>query len=251
AASVWSAPPGAINEFPAAFFLRFLRNHGLIGRGSWQWRTISGGSQAYVCAIVAQLGQRAFKRTPVAGMERTADGVAICLTNGTRREFDTAVLACHANEAAQLLIDASPEESAALGCFSYSKNHVALHTDSAMLPSRERARASWNYVTEDCRNQDSLTVTYHLNRLQALETQTDYCVTVNPTSALSRDEVKRDLCYEHPAYTFRTLEGQQRIAELNGKNRIYFAGAHLGYGFHEDGVASAVRVDELLGVKDA
>jgi len=252
ASAVWSTPPGGIDEFPAGFLLNFLRNHGLTGGDDrWRWRTVTGGSRAYVNAIVERLGCSALAATPVTGLHRTADGVNLCLGSGGQRSFAAVVLACHANQARELILDKSPEEASALDCFTYTKNRVVLHTDSNLLPARPGARASWNYVTQDCRRDAPLTATYHLNRLQALETPEDYCVTVNPPPELNPELILRDLQYEHPAYTFRTLEGQERVAAINGRDRVFYAGAHLGYGFHEDGVASAARVAEMLGVADA
>jgi predicted NAD/FAD-binding protein len=252
ASAVWSTPPGGIDEFPAEFLLNFLRNHGLIGGDDrWRWRTVTGGSRAYVNAIVERLGCSALAATPVTGLHRTADGVNLCLGSGGQRSFAAVVLACHANQARELILDKSPEEASALDCFTYTKNRVVLHTDSNLLPARPGARASWNYMTQDCRRDAPLTATYHLNRLQALETPEDYCVTVNPPPELNPELILRDLQYEHPAYTFRTLEGQERVAAINGRDRVFYAGAHLGYGFHEDGVASAARVAEMLGVADA
>jgi predicted NAD/FAD-binding protein len=252
ASAVWSTPPGGIEGFPAEFFIRFLRNHGLLGSDDrWRWRTITGGSRVYVNAIVEHLGNGVFSETPVREVRRCGDGARVCLGNGEQQDFDAVVLACHANEAADLIQDATPEEEEALACFTYTRNRVVLHADSSLLPSRPSVRASWNYVTEDCHAQAPLSVTYHLNRLQSLDSETDYCVTVNPPPGLHPELVLRELDYSHPTYTFRTLEGQRRLAAINGKDRIYYAGAHLGYGFHEDGVASAAQVATMLGVNDA
>ncbi len=252
ASAVWSMPPGGIESFPAGFFLRFLRNHGLIGGGDrWRWRTIAGGSRAYVNAIIEHLGRDAFSSTPVNAVKRCGNGVSLVLGGGEQCHFDATVLACHADQAADLLTNATDDEREALACFTYTKNRVVLHTDSSLLPARPHSRASWNYVTDDCHVAAPLTVTYHLNRLQSIESVADYCVTVNPPAFLRSETVLRDLEYDHPAYTFRTLEGQRRLGALNGKDGIYYAGAHLGYGFHEDGVGSAARVATMLGVDDA
>lgn len=249
-AAVWSTPPDQTDDFPAAYLLRFLYNHGLIGGAGterWRWRTVQGGSRAYVNAITDRL-PRALKETPVQGVLREATGVTIQLPGDELEQFDAVVFACHADEALALLGDATPEEQAALGCFSYTSNQVVLHTDSTRLPEREAARASWNYMTSDCRRpQADLALTYHLNRLQSLRDGTDYCVSVNSEFPIAADSIIRRFEYSHPRYTFDTLNGQRLVQQLNGRRNTFFAGAHLGHGFHEDGVASAYRVAALLG----
>jgi predicted NAD/FAD-binding protein len=252
AAAVWSMPPGEVETFPAQYLLRFLYNHGLIGggKGRWRWRSVSGGSRAYVKAITDRLGCAARVNAPVAAVRRCADGVDVCLADGRRREYDAIVLACHADEALALLADASPAEEAALGAFAYTRNQVILHTDAGLLPGRRAARASWNYLTRDCRRQDGeLALTYHLNRLQSIWNGEDYCVSVNAQLAIDAAKVVSVMTYDHPRYTFRTLEGQRGVEAINGRRRTFFVGAHLGYGFHEDGVASAYRVAAMLGVQ--
>jgi predicted NAD/FAD-binding protein len=176
-------------------------------------------------------------------------GVTVCLAGGLSRRFDAVVLACHADEALELLGDASPEEREALGCFSYSTNRVVLHTDASFLPPERAAWASWNYVTADCRREDaSLALTYHMNRLQSLQTPKPICVSVNPQGPFSENTVVQDMTYTHLRYMFATLEGQRRLSAISGERRTYFAGAHMGHGFHEDGVESAYRVAAMLGV---
>jgi len=251
AAAVWSAPPGSIGDFPARYVLGFLQNHGIIGlQPAYAWRTVEGGSRAYVRRMTATFACRMRLSTPVRAIRRDADGVDVALADGTGRTFDTVVLACHADEALRLLADASPAEQHALEGFSYSANHAVLHTDASMLPVRSAARASWNYVTDDCRGpQVALGMTYHLNRLQALAEPVDYCVTINREAPTSLRGVIREMTYTHPTYTNRTLQAQEELRRLNGARHTYFAGAHLGYGFHEDGFQSGVRVAALLGVE--
>jgi predicted NAD/FAD-binding protein len=150
AAAVWSTPPGEIGSFPLAYFLRFLSNHGIIGlQPAFVWRTVEGGSQRYVRAMTDTFANGVRLSTPVRGISRNADNVTICLASGEGRRFDKIVLACHADEALRLLVDASDDERRALGGFSYTPNPAVLHTDTSMLPRRPMARASWNYVTDD------------------------------------------------------------------------------------------------------
>jgi len=249
AAAVWSAPPHQIESFPAAYMLRFLYNHGLIGggEGRWRWRTVAGGSRVYVKAITGRLPDTR-AATPVLAIERHVDGIGIVLDGGRRERFDSVVIACHADEALALLTDASPQERAALGLFAYTRNRVILHTDATLLPPRQAARASWNYQTRDCHEpQGNVALTYHLNRLQSVWDGCDYCVSVNPELPIAADSIISEFSYDHPQYTFQTLEGQRKVQELNGSRRTFFAGAHLGSGFHEDGVASAYNVAALVG----
>jgi predicted NAD/FAD-binding protein len=248
AAAVWSTPAGSVGDLPARYFLEFLQNHGIIGlQPAFVWRTVSGGSREYVRRLTASFDCRVRLSTPVRAVRRDADGVRVVLADGCERSFDKIVLACHADQALRLLADASVDEEAALRGFSYTVNRAVLHTDASMLPRRYAARASWNYATDDCRVPDgTLGMTYHLNRLQVLDEPVEYCVSLN--AGVAPAAVIRGLTYEHPAYTFGTLAAQQALLSLNGTRHTYYAGAHLGYGFHEDGFQSGVRVAALLGV---
>jgi predicted NAD/FAD-binding protein len=162
--------------------------------------------------------------------------------------FDRVVLACHADDALRLLDDADAEERAALGSFRYTRNRVVLHTDNSTLPRRAPARASWNHAVADCRQPNhDLTLTYDLTRLQGLRGERRYLVSVNPADgAIDPGAVLDEVEFRHPAYTFETLDAQQRLHAINGRRGTHFAGAHLGYGFHEDGYASGARAAEAI-----
>jgi predicted NAD/FAD-binding protein len=250
-AAVWSTPPHEADAFPAQHFLRFIHNHGLIGRTrGLRWRTVSGGSQTYVKRLLAAFPGRTRLSAPVTAVRRGAADVQVMVAGGEWRTFDKVVLACHADEALALLVDPGDEERSALAAFTYTPNRIVLHTDATVLPKRKAARASWNYTTADCRRPGApLALTYHLNRLQAIGPGVDYCVSVNPRLPICPESVIRELSYDHPRFTFETIAAQKRIEALNGERHTYFAGAHLGYGFHEDGFQSAVRVARHLGVE--
>jgi hypothetical protein len=250
AAAVWSTPASGVLEFPARYFLRFLHNHGIIGlQPAFVWRTVQGGSQAYVRAMLDTMPGRTRLQAPVRAVRRDADTATVRLENGDERRFDAVVLACHADDALSLLADASPEEQLALGGFVYTSNRTVLHTDASLLPASERVRASWNYATDDCRDDGSeLGMTFHLNRLQALDEPREYCVSLNARE-IEPSDVIAEMTYEHPTYTFGTLAAQEAVGRIQGERRTFFAGAHLGYGFHEDGYASGARVAAMLGVE--
>ena len=239
--ALWSTAPGRALEFPAAYAIRFFDNHGMLGFGRFRWRTVTGGSRVYVDALTAALGGglhlglgvRSVRREPGSVELRTADGVA--------RTFDRIVVATHADQALRLLEDPSDDERRVLGGFEYARNDAVLHTDASFLP--RRAHASWNYRLGD---DGRATVTYHLNRLQQLDTARDYCVTLNED--VPHEHVVARFAYEQPQYTLTTLRAQRQLPSLSGLRNTYYAGAHFGNGFHEDGLASGVRAARELGV---
>ena len=239
--AVWSTSAARILDFPVDYLLRFLDNHGLIGFGrAHPWRTLKGGSKTYVERILAQLPPGTVRSgDPVAEIRRHAAGATVTTEGGTHDHFDALIMATHADVSQALLVDADTPERDALGMFGYTTNEVVLHTDERVLPRRSRARSAWNVDTLDCELPGSqLTMTYYMNRLQRLDTTEHYCTSVNPGDLISDEHVivKRDM--SHPEYTFRTLDGQSAISKLQGHRGTFYAGAHLGYGFHEDGCRS-------------
>ena len=250
AGAVWSAPFGRVLDFDTASLLRFFDNHGwLTLNGAPPWLTVEGGSREYVSRLVSSLGPRVRKGAPVATVTRTAEGVLVRLARETRvTAYDQVVLACHADQAKRLLASPSESEADTLAAFTYSENRTFLHADRAVLPDRRAAWASWNCDVADCHDdQAPVSLTYHLNRLQALESTSQYCVTLNPASDPGAS-VFAEMLYTHPVLDRAAIRAQSRLRALSGVDRIHFAGAHMYNGFHEDGLRSAVDVARALGV---
>lgn len=247
AAAIWSAPRSELERFPARFLLRFFDNHGMLDlRTRPQWRTIVGGSRRYVEAIAGVLGERVRLGTPVRAIRRQADGVRVETPGGVER-CDEVILATHADESLALLSDATAAERDVLSAMPYQPNDVVLHCDPSLLPHRRRCWAAWNALLFGD-PQLPAAVTYNMTILQGLETRIPLCVTLNSTERIAPSAIFRRLSYSHPLYTLEGESARSRWAEISGANRTHFCGAYWGSGFHEDGVNSALRVCERLGV---
>ncbi len=248
AAAVWSADPRQLWSFPARFLVEFFDNHGMLGfRGRPRWRTVAGGSRRYVDAIVGALGERRVRlATPVRAIARHADHVELSFSaRGEPERFDHVVIATHADQALRLLADAGEREHELLGAFPYQPNDVTLHTDRRLLPRRRRAWASWNYHLLDG-EPGRPTVTYDMNRLQSLHADRELLVTLNRDADVRPEHVLGRFRYDHPVFTSAGIAAQRRRHELDAVPRTSYCGAYWGWGFHEDGVVSALRACERL-----
>jgi predicted NAD/FAD-binding protein len=248
--ALWSTAPERTLDFPAAYAIRFFDNHGMLGFGRFGWRTVRGGSRTYVDALLARLDGRVRVGLGVRALRRDGDGVEVTTDDGRPHRFDKVVVAAHADQALRLLGDPSDDERRLLGAFAYTTNDAVLHTDSRLLPHEERARASWNFHLDDCAGgPDAPAITYYLNRLQRLEAERDYCVTLNRAERVDPERVIARMTFEHPLYTHESIAAQPGLRQISGSRHTYFAGAHLGNGFHEDGLRSGVAAAAALGVE--
>jgi predicted NAD/FAD-binding protein len=209
---------------------------------------IRGGSARYVEALTSPFIDRIRLRTPVRAVRRDGDGVVVLPRGGEAERFDQVVLATHSNQALAMLRDATPVERSILAAIPYQVNEAVLHTDVRLLPRRRRAWASWNYHWQPDPGPRA-TVTYHMNRLQWLRAEREFCVTLNRTEAIDPERIIRKITYAHPVFTSAGVEAQRRFEEVSGADRVHFCGAYWGWGFHEDGVRSALRVAERFGAR--
>lgn len=243
--AIWSSPNQEMYQFPAKFFIRFFKNHGMLSVNERpQWRVVEGGASTYVDAIVKTLRKPVRVSAPVHSISRADDSVTVRTGDGLE-SFDEVIIASHSDQALTLLSDPTDAERDILGKMRYVPNDVVLHTDTSLMPRLRRAWASWNaYVpTETC---DRVTLTYDMNILQGLETSTHYLVTLNDSDRIAPGKIIRRFTYAHPLFTPESVAAQGRYDEIGGKNRTHFCGAYWFNGFHEDGVRSALRVCEQL-----
>ena len=243
-AAVWSCPPGETMRYPARYLFMFLEHHGMLSvLGSPTWRTVVGGSANYVEAILNRVDE-VCAGDPVTSVQRFADGVQI--TAGATRVFDAAVIATHPDQALLMLAEPTAAERAVLGSIPYCTNHAQLHTDESVLPRHCRARASWNYLVAP--NNDGVLVTYDVTRLMRLDGPRRFLVTLGGRDHVDPATVLTEMTYSHPMYTPESVAAQQLLPTLDD-DRVAFAGAYHGWGFHEDGAASGLRAARRLGAQ--
>lgn len=249
ASAIWSSPLDDIRRFPLATLVRFLQNHGLLSLGAQPaWRVVRGGSHRYIPRLVAPLGDGVHTGVRLSSVRRSESGVTLAFANRPPVVVDEVVFACHGDQVLPLLADPTDAEREVFGTFETTANEVWLHTDRRSLPATPRARASWNYRLGAGPGAPP-SVTYHLNRLQGIPGSTEYCVTLNPRWEIAEDTVLRRITYRHPRMTLAAVGAQGRWREVSGARRTHYCGAYWRYGFHEDGLASAIRVARDLGVR--
>jgi len=249
ASAIWSASLDAIRSFPALTLIRFFDNHGLLSLNAQPtWRVVAGGSHSYIPKLIAHLSGEIHQGASIHAVRRNEDGVTLTFRDRPSMRFDEVVFACHGDQVLPLLADPTDRERDVFPRFTTTPNVAWLHTDASVLPVQARARASWNYRLAGDADAPP-TVTYDLNRLQGLTTPDQYCVTLNPNGGIDERRVLRRFLYRHPLYTPEAIRAQRHWGEVSGVNRTHYCGAYWRYGFHEDGLNSALRVARALGVE--
>lgn len=245
--AIWSATHGSMLAFPLEFFIRFFKNHGLLNVVNRpQWRVIKGGSFAYIAPLTNSFRDKIKLNSPVTRIIRTQSGVTV-ISNGASEDFDHVILACHSNQALAMLGDASSDEQTILGNIRYQQNSVVLHTDTRLLPKRKSTWSSWNYLLQKDNKQPPI-LTYSMNILQNIQSDTEFCVTLNAQHKIDSQKILGEYEYSHPEFNQETIQAQAGWSLINGVNHTWFCGAYWHNGFHEDGVKSALRVVHDLGV---
>jgi uncharacterized protein len=245
-AAIWSADPAGMLNFPARYFIRFFHNHGMLSVDRRPiWRVVQGGSQSYVRPLIQGFAERIRLNSPIEQVLRRPDGVRVSTREWGEESYDAVIFACHSDQALKLLGDASSAESSVLGAIPYQENEAILHTDVAVMPKRKLAWAAWNYsIPGEPRRQVALT--YNMNILQSLPTSETFLVSLNCGDSIAPARIIRRMIYHHPVYTREGVAAQGRHGEISGVNRSYYCGAYWGFGFHEDGVKSGLRVAEQI-----
>lgn len=251
ASALWSSPSNLIMLFPAKYLVQFMANHRMLDPGTRQpWRVVSGGSSRYLDKLIPAIRGEIRPATPVRKVTRLANGVRVGYAGG-EQDFDQVVLACHSDQALALLADPSTSEREVLGAITYQRNDTVLHTDASLLPTRRRAWAAWNALRlkPDSRRPEApaCTVSYSMNLLQGFTSPDPFVVTLNATARVNPERILARMDYAHPVYTHAAVAAQARWAEINGPRNTWYCGAWWGWGFHEDGLRSGVRVANALG----
>ena len=245
-AAIWSTSASKTIEMPAAFYIRFFKNHGLLQIFNRpQWFVISGGSKSYIKKIVEGYKDKVKLSTPVKKVRRDDNGVDVFFgEKGSSEKFDKVIFATHSDQALRLLEEPSQEEIDILGALPYQKNEAILHTDSGILPKKKITWSSWNFLNVN--KSSPVSLTYNMNILQSLETKIDFLVTLNGSGAIDPKKIIKKILYHHPLFTIDGIEAQKKKHQISGVNNTFYCGAYWGNGFHEDGVNSAIDVSNSL-----
>jgi predicted NAD/FAD-binding protein len=245
--AIWSADPAGFTEFPVRYFAAFFKNHGFLNlKDQPQWLTIEGGSSRYIEPLTRGFADRIRLNSPVAEIRRADSQVTVTVAGCEPETYDQVIIAAHSDQALAMLSDPTAPEREILGAIAYQENDTVLHTDTALLPKRKKAWAAWNYFIPP-EDTGRVAITYDMNILQGLGAEDEFCTTLNRTEAVDPAKTIRRITYHHPVYNPTSLVARRRRDEISGKNRTWYCGAYWHYGFHEDGVKSAVEVCRHFG----
>ena len=250
AAAIWSCPVSSMMKFPVGSFLQFFENHGLLNvEDRPQWETVQGGSQTYIDAMLQTARFKYQLSSPVKAVQKDSNGVMVKLQNDEQQVFDQVVFASHADQSYAMLSPELQKHFHVINNFQYQENIAYLHQDLTLMPKRKRAWAAWNYLRDTQHVENRVAVTYWMNLLQTLDTPTPLLVTLNPLELPDQDKTFKKIIYQHPVFDQPAMDAQHSIKALQGDHNIWFCGAYLGYGFHEDGLTSAVNLARLWNLK--
>ena len=248
-AAIWSTSIKEMENVGVEFFVKFFFNHGLLDiTNRPQWYVVPGGSREYINPLIKGFADRIKLNTDIKSVTRVNDDVTIEFANGEQHVFDKVIFACHSDQALKLLGDATSQEKSVLGAIPYTENSVVLHTDTNLLPDRKAAWASWNYLLNNNTDKAAV-VTYQMNILQGIQSDTQFCVTLNHLEGIDKSKILREFTYHHPVFNKESIAAQGLKQTIDGQNNSYFCGAYWYNGFHEDGVRSGVDVARQLGVE--
>jgi predicted NAD/FAD-binding protein len=247
--AIWSCPLEVMLQYPAQSFVRFFKNHGLLTVSNQpQWFTVSGGAKNYVEKIIKKIGKNCVINDAVVKVERQENEILITSKQGAQ-SFDKVVFACHADDALALIDNATKSQKEILGSFSYQKNLAILHSDSSVMPKSKKAWASWVYSQNSKAKNNEISVSYWMNNLQNIDEKYPLFITLNPNEEINLKKIFATFNYEHPIFDAKAVKAQSRINEIQGVGSFYFCGAYQKYGFHEDGITSALNMLETLNIK--
>lgn len=251
--AIWSTPVSAMLEFPARTFIRFFDNHGLLTINAHpQWYTVKNGSREYVKRITEKFHGSIMVKCGAARILRDKEGVKIYDSKGNLSQYDAVIFACHADQALRLIENPTDNERAVLSNFRYQSNRMILHSDTNFMPKRKGAWASWVYLSENEDGIDShMSLSYWMNNLQSLKTDIPIIATLNPSKEPRKETIYDEYWFDHPVFDVAAIKAQERIEDIQGKDHFWFCGAYQRYGFHEDGLLSAIKVAEKMGVKSS
>lgn len=248
-AAIWSCPVETIMKFPAQTFLRFFKNHGLLSINDRpQWYTVTGGSREYKKRLIAPFEEHILLNNGATKVVQKGKQIEVTDSRGAKRLFDHVIFACHADEALKMIDEPTTDETAILSNFQYQHNQIIVHTDTSFMPQHQQCWSSWVYLSEQKQDKSNgVSLNYWMNNLQSLDTKIPVIITLNPARRPKESLIMDEHSFSHPIFDYNAIMSQDKFDRIQGKRNYWFCGAYQRYGFHEDGLLSAVNVVKLLG----